>query len=58
MINCNENKNDNNTIDYINKTYIDQDVEKETNIEHLPCLVKTMPLRIKQHLSRICGSIY
>ena len=58
MINCNENKNDNGIIDHINKTYIDQDVEKETNIENLPCLVKTMPLRIKQHLSHIWGSIY
>ena len=28
MINCNENENDNGKIDYINKKYIDQDVDK------------------------------
>ena len=53
MINCNENKMDNGTIDHINKTYIDQDVDIETNIENLACLGKTMSLWIKQHLSNI-----
>ena len=38
MINCNENG----TKDYINKTYIDQDVDIEKNIENVACLVKTM----------------
>ena len=58
MINCNENKNDNGTIDHINKTYIDQGVDIETNIENLACLGKTMSLCIKQHLSKIWGSIH
>ena len=42
MINCNENKNDNGTIDHINKTYVDQDVDIETSIENLACLGKTL----------------
>ena len=44
MINCNENDND--TIDHINKTYRDQDVDTETNIENKVCLGKAM----SQHL--------
>ena len=31
MMNCGGNENDNNKIDHINKTYIDQDVDAETN---------------------------
>ena len=50
---CNENKNDNGKIDHINKTYIDQDVDIETNIEHIACLDKTMSLCNKQHLGNI-----
>ena len=53
MINCNENENDNGKIDYINKTYIDQDVYKETNIECIACLGKTLPLCNQQHLRNI-----
>ena len=53
MINCNENKNDNGKIDQINKTYIDQDVDIETNIEHIACLDKTMSLCNKQHRGNI-----
>ena len=44
MINCNENKNDNGKIDHMNKTYIDQDVDIETNIENTVCLRKTVSL--------------
>ena len=58
MINGNENKNGNGTVDHINKTYIDQDVDIETNIENLACVGKTMSLCIKQHLSNIWGSIH
>ena len=50
MINCNENENDNGKTDHINKTYIDQDVEIETNIENIACLSKTISLCNKQHL--------
>ena len=53
MLNCNENEYDNSTIDHINKTYIDQDVDMERNIEHVACLGKTISLCIKQHLSNI-----
>ena len=35
MINCNQKKNDNGKIDHINKAYIDQNVEIETNIENI-----------------------
>ena len=42
MINCNENENDNDKIDHINKTYRNQDVDIETNIENIVCLGKTM----------------
>ena len=52
-INCNENENVNGKIDHINKIYIDLDVEKEKNIENIACIVKSMPLRNKQHLSNI-----
>ena len=58
MINCNVNENDNGKIDNINKTYIDQDVDIETNIENIACLDKTMSLCNKQHLSNIWGSVY
>ena len=58
MINCNENENYNGKIDRINKTYIDQDLDMETNIENTACLSKTMSLCDKQHLSNIWGSIY
>ena len=44
MINCNENKNDNGKIDHMNKTYIDQDVDIETNMENTVCLSKTVSL--------------
>ena len=40
MINSNKNENDDGKIDQINKTYIDQDVDIETNIENIPCLGK------------------
>ena len=53
MINCNENENDNDRIDLINKTYRDQDVDIETNVENIACLGKTMSLCNKQHLSNI-----
>ena len=53
MINCNENENYNGKIDRINKTYIDQDLDMETNIENTACLSKTMSLCDKQHLSNI-----
>ena len=42
MINCNENGNG--IIDHINKTYMDQDVDMETNTENVACLGKTMSL--------------
>ena len=32
MINGNENKNDTGTVDHINKTYIDQDVDIKINM--------------------------
>ena len=51
MINCNENEDDNGTINYIIKTYIDQDVDIETNKENIAGLDKAMSLtRLKQHL--------
>ena len=53
MINCNENENDNDRTDLINKTYRDQDVDIETNVENIACLGKTMSLCNKQHLSNI-----
>ena len=40
MINCNENDND--TIDHINKTQVEQDVDMETNTENVACLGQTM----------------
>ena len=57
MINYNENENDNDKRDHINKTYRDQDVDIETNIENIVCLGKTMYLCNKQQLSNIWGSI-
>ena len=44
MINCNENENDNGKIDYINKIYIDQDLDIEANIENVTCLGRKMSL--------------
>ena len=44
MINCNENENDKDKKDLINKTYRDQDVDIETNIENIVYLGKTMSL--------------
>ena len=58
MINWNKNENDNGKIDQINKTYIDQGVDIETNIENIAWLGKTTSLCNKQHLSNIWGSIY
>ena len=41
MINCNENEKDNGRINHRKKTYIDQDVDIETNIEKIiACLGK------------------
>ena len=57
-INCNKNENDIYKTDHINKTYIDQDVDIETNIENIGCLGKTMSLYNKQHLSNTWGSIH
>ena len=53
MIDYNENESDNGTTDHINNTYMDQDVDIETNTENIACLGKTMSLCIKQHLSNI-----
>ena len=53
MMKCNENSNDNGKIDHIDKKYIDQDVDMETNIEKLACLGKTMSLCSKRDLSNI-----
>ena len=47
MTNCDVNENDNGKRDHINKTYINQDVDIETNIENTGCLGKTMSLYIK-----------
>ena len=58
MINCNENQNDNGKKGHINKTYIDQDVDIETNIENIACLGMAMLLCNKQHLSNIWGSVH
>ena len=53
MINWNKNETDNGKTDQINKKYIDQDVDIETNIENIACLGKTTSLCNKQHLSNI-----
>ena len=50
MIHCNENENDNGKIDHINKTYIDQGLDIDTNIVNIACFGKTMSLCSKQHL--------
>ena len=42
MINCNENENHNGKIYHINKTYTDQGVDRETNIENITRLGKIM----------------
>ena len=57
MINSNENENDTDKTDHKNKTYRGQDVDKETNIENIVCVGKTMSLCNKQHLSNIWGWI-
>ena len=49
-INCNENENDKSRIDHINKTYIDQGLDKETNIKNIAWFGKTMSLCNKQQL--------
>ena len=53
MINCNENENDNGNIDHINKKYIDQNVDIETNIENITCLDKIMSLCNRQNFGNI-----
>ena len=53
MIKSSENENYYGKTDRINKTYIDQGVDIETNIENIACLGKTTPLCNKQHLSNI-----
>ena len=58
IINCNESKNDNDKVDHINKTNIDQDVDIKANIKNIACFEKAMSLCNKQHLSYIWGSIY
>ena len=57
VINCNENENANDKTDHINKTYTDEDVDIETNIENIACLGMTF-LCNKQHLSNVWDSIY
>ena len=50
MINCNEIENhDERLIDLIK----DLEVDMNTNIQHIACLDKIMPLCNKQHLSNI-----
>ena len=56
MINCNKNQNDKGNKNHTNKTYIDQGVDIETNIEDIVCLSKMMFHGNKQHLSNIWGS--
>ena len=48
-----KNENYNSKVEYINKTYIDQDVDIETNIENIACLGKKISLCNKQHLSKV-----
>ena len=38
MINCYENENDNGKVDHLNKTNINEDVDKETSIGYIVCL--------------------
>ena len=57
MLNFNENENDNVKRDHINKIYIDQNVDAETNIENIACLSKTMYLSNKEHIDNILGSV-
>ena len=38
MINCYENENDNDKVDHLNKTNINEDVDKETSIGYIVCL--------------------
>ena len=40
----NENENDNDKKNYIKKTYTDQELDIETNIENIACLGKAMSL--------------
>ena len=58
MLKFNESENDNVKIDHINKTYIDQNVDAETNIENIVSLDKTISLCNKHYLSNIWDSIY
>ena len=44
MINCQENKNDDGKVDYVNKVSINQDVGIETNIQSMKCLDRTILL--------------
>ena len=44
IISCNENENDNEKIDHINKTQIDQDPNIETDIKNIACLSKIMSI--------------
>ena len=52
MINWNKNENDNDKVDQLNKTYIDQDIDIETNTENIACPGKTTSLCNKQHLKQ------
>ena len=38
MINSYENENDNGKVDHLNKTNINEDVDKETSIGYIVCL--------------------
>ena len=58
IINCNENKNDDSKIVHVNKTYIDQVIGIETNVESMAFFGNTMLICNKQHLSNIWGWIY
>ena len=53
MINCDVYENDNGKRYHINETYMDQDVDIQTNIENIGCLGKAMSLCNEQHLSNI-----
>ena len=55
MINCNENKTDNEKkIIYLK----DLDADMDTNRQNIICLGKIMSICNKQHLSNIWGSIH
>ena len=44
MINCQENKNDDGKLDYVNKVSINQNVGIETNVQSMKCLDRTILL--------------